>query len=73
MLGAVPAIESIVSILAMNKGIAPPTINLDHKDPVLPDWNFCAHKPVEGDIRVTLSNSFGFGGHNLTLLYKKFE
>lgn len=73
MLGAAPAIESIVSILAMNKGVAPPTINLDHKDPVLPDWNFCAHKPVERDIRVVLSNSFGFGGHNLTLLYKKFE
>ena len=73
MLGAAPAIESIASILAMNKGVAPPTINLDHKDPVLPDWNFCAHKPVKRDIRVALSNSFGFGGHNLTLLYKKYE
>ncbi len=73
MLGAAPAIESIASILAMNKGIAPPTINLDHKDTVIPDWNFCAHKPVERDIRVALSNSFGFGGHNLTLLYKKYE
>ncbi|MBO4655718.1 MAG: beta-ketoacyl-ACP synthase II [Bacteroidales bacterium] len=73
MLGAAPAIESIASILAIKYGIAPPTINLDHKDPVLPDWNFCAYKPVEGDIRVSLSNSFGFGGHNLTLLYKKFE
>ncbi len=73
MLGAAPAIESIASILAMNKGMAPPTINLDHKDPALPDWNFCAHKPVARDIRVALSNSFGFGGHNLTLLYKKFE
>jgi len=73
MLGAAPAIESIVSILAMNKGIAPPTINLDQKDPAVPDWNFCPHKPVKKDIRVALSNSFGFGGHNLTLLYKKFE
>ena len=73
MLGAAPAIESIVSILAMKDGIAPPTINLDYKDPALPDWNFCAHKPVKGDIRVVLSNSFGFGGHNLTLLYKKYE
>ena len=73
MLGAAPAIESIASILAMNKSFAPPTINLDHKDPVLPDWNFCAHKPVAKDICVALSNSFGFGGHNLTLLYKKYE
>ena len=73
MLGAAPAIESIISILAMNKRIAPPTINLDHKDPALPDWNFCPHKPVKGDIRVALSNSFGFGGHNLSLLYKNFE
>ncbi len=73
MLGAAPAIESIVSILAMNKGIAPPTINLDQKDSAIPDWNFCAHKPVARDIRVALSNSFGFGGHNLTLLYKKYE
>jgi 3-oxoacyl-[acyl-carrier-protein] synthase II len=70
MLGAAPAIESIISILAMNKGIVPPTINLDQKDPVLPDWNFCAHTPVKRDVRVALSNSFGFGGHNLTLLYK---
>ena len=73
MLGAAPAIESIASILAMNKSVAPPTINLDKKDPVLPDWNFCAHKPVARDIRVVLSNSFGFGGHNLSLLYKKYE
>ena len=73
MLGAAPAIESIASILAMDRGIAPPTINLDHKDPALPDWNFCPHKPVKGDIKVALSNSFGFGGHNLTLLYKIFE
>ena len=73
MLGAAPAIESIASILAMDRGIAPPTINLDHKDPALPDWNFCPHKPVQGNIKVALSNSFGFGGHNLTLLYKIFE
>ena len=73
MLGAAPAIESIVSILAMNDGVAPPTINLDHRDPAIPNWNFCAHKPVKGNIRVAMSNSFGFGGHNLSLLYKKFE
>lgn len=73
MLGAAPAIESIASILAMNKGIAPPTINLDQRDSALPVWNFCPHKPVKKDIRVALSNSFGFGGHNLTLLYKKYE
>lgn len=73
MLGAAPAIESIVSILSIKNGIAPPTINLDHRDPALPDWNFCPHKPVKGTIRVALSNSFGFGGHNLTLLYKKYE
>lgn len=73
MLGAAPAIESIVSILAIENGIVPPTINLDHKDPQIPDWNFCPHKPVKRDIRVALSNSFGFGGHNISLLFKKCD
>ncbi len=73
MLGAAPAIESIVSILAIENSIVPPTINLDHKDPQIPDWNFCPHKPVKRDISVALSNSFGFGGHNISLLFKKCD
>ena len=73
MLGAAPAIESIASILAIDNSIAPPTINLENKDEVLPDWNFCPMKPVSRPINVALSNSFGFGGHNVSLLYKKFK
>lgn len=73
MLGAAPAIESVASILAINNAVAPPTINLDHKDPQLPDWNFCANVPVKRDIRVAISNSFGFGGHNISIVFKRFE
>lgn len=73
MLGAAPAIESIASILAIKESIAPPTINLENKDENLPDWNFCPQVPVHRPINVAISNSFGFGGHNVSLLYKKYE
>lgn len=73
MLGAAPAVESVASILAINNSVAPPTINLDNLDPKLPDWNFCAHTPVKKDIRVAISNSFGFGGHNISVVFKRFE
>ncbi|MEG1555827.1 MAG: beta-ketoacyl-ACP synthase II [Bacteroidales bacterium] len=73
LLGAAPAIESVATILALKNGIIPPTINLVEKDPQILDWNFVANKSLKRDIRTALSNSFGFGGHNVTLLFKKFE
>ena len=74
LLGAGPAVESIAILMSMRDGIVHPTINLDHLDPRIPqDWNFAPHKPVRREVRAALSNSFGFGGHNVTLLYKQFH
>lgn len=73
LLGAAAAIESIVSILAINHSVAPPTINLNNLDPALPKWNFCANKAVHRPIRSAISNSFGFGGHNISILFKEFH
>lgn len=73
LLGAAGAIEAVATVLAVNTGKVPPTINLDTVDPVLPAYNFCANRMVEKDIRVAISNSFGFGGHNASLLFTKYE
>ena len=73
LLGACAAVESIAVVLSLQNGILPPTINFIEKDPEIPDWNFCANKAVRNDIRYALNNAFGFGGHNVSLLFKKFE
>lgn len=73
LLGAAGAIEAVATVLAVNTGKIPPTINLDTVDRVLPAYNFCANRMVEKDIRVAISNSFGFGGHNASLLFTKYE
>jgi len=70
LLGAAGAVEAIISILAIRDQVAPPTINLDEPDDGC-DLNFVAHKPQEMTIDVVISNSFGFGGTNGTLLFKK--
>ena len=73
MLGATGAVESIVCIKAINDGIIPPTINLDNQDPEVANLNYVPHKAVKETVNVALTNSFGFGGHNATLIYKKYE
>ena len=74
LLGAGPAVESIAILMSMRDGLVHPTINLDNLDPKIPqDWNFAAHGPVKCAINAAISNSFGFGGHNVTLLYKKYH
>lgn len=70
LLGAGAAIEGIATILAIQNGIVPPTINIIEKDPEIPDWNFCADYAVQRDLQYALSNSFGFGGHNVSILFK---
>lgn len=70
LLGAAGAIEAIFSILAMRDQIAPPTINLDSPDEGC-DLNFVAHKAQSQRINVAMSNSFGFGGTNGTLVFKR--
>ncbi|WP_338521668.1 beta-ketoacyl-ACP synthase II [Candidatus Legionella polyplacis] len=70
LLGATGAVEAIFTILAIKNQIAPPTINLDYPDKDC-DLNYVAHKPQKRIINFALSNSFGFGGTNGSLLFKK--
>ena len=75
MLGAAGAAEAIASILAIQHGIVPPTINHeeDDKDENIDyNLNFTFNKPQKRDINVALSNTFGFGGHNACLLFRKY-
>lgn len=73
MLGATGAAESIVCIKALQDGIVPPTINLENQDPEVANLNYVPHKAVKADLKYALTNSFGFGGHNASLLFKKYE
>lgn len=72
LLGAAGAVEAIFSVLAIRDGVLPPTINLDNPDEGC-DLDFVASGAREVDIRVALSNSFGFGGTNGTLIFQRFE
>ena len=72
MLGAAGAIEFIASILTIRNGIVPPTINYEHPDPEC-DLNYTPNKAVKKDVRTAMSNSFGFGGHNVALVVKRYE
>nr|MDQ3622855.1 beta-ketoacyl-[acyl-carrier-protein] synthase II [Verrucomicrobiota bacterium] len=72
LLGAAGAVETIVCVLAIKDGVIPPTINLDRPDPEC-DLDYTPNKAREKRITVALNNSFGFGGHNATLVVKAFE
>ena len=72
MLGAAGAVEFIIGALAVRDCIIPPTINYQHPDPEL-DLNYTPNTAVNRQVRAVLSNSFGFGGHNVTLAIKRFE
>ncbi len=71
-LGAAGAIEAIATILAIKNDQIPPTINLEKPDPQCGQLNFTPNKSVKKTINFALSNSMGFGGHNVTLGFKKF-
>lgn len=72
LLGAAGAIEAIASILAVKNDIVPPTINHFTDDPDLdPDLNFTFEQPQHREVRAALSNTFGFGGHNCSVIVKK--
>jgi 3-oxoacyl-[acyl-carrier-protein] synthase II len=70
LLGAAGAIEAAFSILAIKDGVVPPTINLDNPDEGC-DLDYVAHKARRRDVSVSMSNSFGFGGTNATLVFGK--
>lgn len=71
-LGAAGAIEAVLSIMAMQTGIIPPTINLHHPDPNC-DLNYVPNEAQLRTINVAMSNSMGFGGHNTCLIFKRYE
>ena len=74
LLGAAGAVEAIASILAMKYGIVPPTINHFELDPELdPKIDFTFNKAKKREIKIALSNTFGFGGHNGSVIFKKFS
>ncbi|WP_417557924.1 beta-ketoacyl-ACP synthase II [Mesoflavibacter zeaxanthinifaciens] len=74
LLGAAGAIEAIASILAMENGTVPPTINHTTVDENIdPELNLTLNKPQKRDIKVAMSNTFGFGGHNACVLFKKIH
>jgi 3-oxoacyl-[acyl-carrier-protein] synthase II len=70
LLGAAGAVESIATILALHHAMIPPTINYQTPDPEC-DLNYVPNKPVPKEIRYAISNAFGFGGHNTSILYGK--
>jgi len=72
LLGAAGAVESIATVLAINNSLIPPTINLDEPDPEC-DLNYTPKVAVPKDINIAISNTFGFGGHNASLLFKKYS
>lgn len=71
LLGAAGAVEAVASILAITNGMIPPTINFTHPDPDC-DLDYTFNKPVKREVNVALSNAFGFGGHNTSILFRKF-
>ncbi|MEL3973781.1 beta-ketoacyl-ACP synthase II [Rossellomorea oryzaecorticis] len=71
LLGAAGGVEAIFTVLAMKDSVLPPTINLDTPDPDC-DLDYVANEARKQDVNVAMSNSLGFGGHNATLVFKKY-
>ncbi|GIO10793.1 3-oxoacyl-[acyl-carrier-protein] synthase 2 [Cohnella xylanilytica] len=71
MLGAAGGVEAVILGLSLKNGVLPPTINLDNQDPEC-DLDYVPNVPRKADISVALSNSFGFGGHNATIIMRKY-
>jgi 3-oxoacyl-[acyl-carrier-protein] synthase II len=72
LLGAAGAVEGIYSVLALHHGVIPPTINYEHPDPAC-DLDYVPNHARKADIRVALSNSFGFGGTNACVIFRRAE
>jgi len=72
LLGAAGGVETVIAILSVQDNVIPPTINLDNPDPEC-DLDYVPHKPRYRNVECALSNSFGFGGTNACLLFKKFR
>ena len=73
LLGAAGSVEAIATILAIKEGVIPPTINHFTDDPNIEPLNFTFNKAVKRNIDFALSNAFGFGGHNVSLAFRRFN
>ncbi|XLS28509.1 beta-ketoacyl-ACP synthase II [Flavobacteriaceae bacterium M23B6Z8] len=72
LLGAAGAIEGIIAVKSIQENIIPPTVNLENKDPEIPDTiHIVANEAIDKKVTVAMSNTFGFGGHNAILLFKE--
>ena len=72
LLGAAGALEAVATVEAIRSGVIPPTINLQHPDPDC-DLDYTPNQSRERDVRVAISNSMGFGGHNACLVFRRWE
>ena len=72
LMGAGGGIEAIATIQAIKTGIVPPTINLDHPDPEC-DLDYVPHEARQAEVAIGMSNSFGFGGHNATVVFRRYD
>ena len=72
LLGATAAVEALACVFAITKGIVPPTINVEQVDPAIdPNLNLTLGTAQKRDVKVAMSNTFGFGGHNSTIVFRK--
>jgi 3-oxoacyl-[acyl-carrier-protein] synthase II len=72
LLGAAGALEAIICVLTINHGIIPPTLNLTHPDPEC-DLDYVPNKARPAEVKIAISNSFGFGGHNSVLIFRQYS
>ena len=72
LLGATAAVEALACIMAIERGIVPPTINVEELDPQIdPKLNLTLGTAQKRDVKCAMSNTFGFGGHNSTIIFRK--
>ncbi|MBI3330888.1 MAG: beta-ketoacyl-ACP synthase II [Candidatus Omnitrophica bacterium] len=72
LIGGAGGVEGVISVLAIRDGVMPPTINYEHPDPAC-DLDYVPNEARKAPVEAVLSNSLGFGGHNATLIFKKFR
>jgi len=71
LLGAAGGVEAVYSVLAIKHGVIPPTVNYETPDPEC-DLDYVPNTPREAKVKIAMSNSFGFGGTNATLIFREF-
>ena len=72
LLGAAGGVEAVATVLTLKEGVIPPTINYEYPDPEC-DLDYTPNKAVKKEVKYALKNSFGFGGTNASLVFKRWE